>query len=173
MTFDRELLAIHLSIRHFRHVLEGRRFYVATDHKPIVGALGKSTEPWSPLQARQLSYISEFTNDIRYCPGKENTVADFLSRDVLCNLTYSSIDLSVMSDLQKTSSSVQRMSRMPTLSLQSRKLESGKELLVDVSTGSSRPLVPEQLHQDVLEALHGLSHPGVRATKKLVSSSFV
>ena len=31
---DRELLAIHLAMRHFRYFLEGRRFAVFTDHKP-------------------------------------------------------------------------------------------------------------------------------------------
>ena len=34
-TFDRELLAIYLAIKHFRHFVEGRKFYVATDHKPL------------------------------------------------------------------------------------------------------------------------------------------
>ena len=33
-TFSRELLAIYLAIRHFRHLLEGHEFYVLTDHKP-------------------------------------------------------------------------------------------------------------------------------------------
>ena len=32
--FDRELLAIYLAVKHFRHHLEGRRFTVFTDHKP-------------------------------------------------------------------------------------------------------------------------------------------
>jgi predicted lipid-binding transport protein (Tim44 family) len=31
--FDRELLACYLAIRHFRWMLEGRKFYVLTDHK--------------------------------------------------------------------------------------------------------------------------------------------
>jgi hypothetical protein len=31
--FDRELLAVHSSIQHFRHWLEGRHFTVYTDHK--------------------------------------------------------------------------------------------------------------------------------------------
>ena len=34
-TFDRELLAVYLSIKHFRHFLEGRTFHVLTDHKPL------------------------------------------------------------------------------------------------------------------------------------------
>ena len=38
-TFDRELLAVYLSIRHFRHMVEGREFSVLTDHKPLTRAL--------------------------------------------------------------------------------------------------------------------------------------
>ena len=38
-TFDRELLAIYLSIKHFRHFLEGRSFHVLMDHKPLTFAL--------------------------------------------------------------------------------------------------------------------------------------
>ena len=34
-TFDRELLAIYLSIKHFRHVVEGQELCVLTDHKPL------------------------------------------------------------------------------------------------------------------------------------------
>ena len=34
-TFDRELLAIVLAIKHFRYFVEGRQFEVLTDHKPL------------------------------------------------------------------------------------------------------------------------------------------
>ena len=40
--FGRELLAVYLSIRHFRHHLEGRQFFVWSDHKPLTYALHKS-----------------------------------------------------------------------------------------------------------------------------------
>ena len=42
--FDRELLAIYLSIKHFRHFLEGGSFTVFTDHKQLTFALGSSTD---------------------------------------------------------------------------------------------------------------------------------
>ena len=42
-TFDRELLAVYLSIKHFRHFVEGRAFHVKTDHKPLTSALRTST----------------------------------------------------------------------------------------------------------------------------------
>ncbi len=38
-TYDRELLAIYLAIKHFRYFLEGRDFHVLTDHKPLIYAL--------------------------------------------------------------------------------------------------------------------------------------
>ena len=80
--FDRELLAAYLAIRHFRHMLVGRVFHILTDHRPLTQALLRKAEPWSPRQTRQLSYISEYTSDVRYIAGPSNTVADALSRDV-------------------------------------------------------------------------------------------
>lgn len=38
-TFDHELLAIYLAIKHFQHFIEGRDFYVCTDYKPLTFAL--------------------------------------------------------------------------------------------------------------------------------------
>ena len=46
-TFDRELLAVYLAVRHFRYYLEGRDFTVFTDHKPLMFAFAKVSEPWS------------------------------------------------------------------------------------------------------------------------------
>ena len=45
--FDRELLAVYLGVRHFRHYLEGRDFPIFTDHRPLMFAMNKSSEPWS------------------------------------------------------------------------------------------------------------------------------
>jgi cleavage and polyadenylation specificity factor subunit 1 len=79
-TFDRELLAAHSAIRHFRFLLEGRQFRLLTDHKPLVAAMLRVSPPWSARQQRHLSYIAEFTSDIRHTSGTANIVADALSR---------------------------------------------------------------------------------------------
>eukprot|EP00794_Sanderia_malayensis_P001258 gene1258-biopygen485 len=79
-TFGRELLAVYLAIRHFRHCLEGRLFYILTDHKPLTHALSASANRHSPREIRHLDYISQFTTDIHHIQGKENVVADALSR---------------------------------------------------------------------------------------------
>jgi hypothetical protein len=44
--FDRELLAVVAAIRHFRYILEGRSFVIFTDHKPLVGALHRRSDPY-------------------------------------------------------------------------------------------------------------------------------
>jgi hypothetical protein len=43
--FHRELLACVEGIRHFRFILEGRSFIILTDHKPLVGALARVSDP--------------------------------------------------------------------------------------------------------------------------------
>ncbi|OBQ33901.1 MAG: hypothetical protein AN484_26985, partial [Aphanizomenon flos-aquae WA102] len=79
-TFDRELLAAYLSIRHFLHMLQGRSFQLWTDHKPLLAAMTRISPPISPRQQRHLAFISEFNVLLVYVPGPENVVADFLSR---------------------------------------------------------------------------------------------
>jgi hypothetical protein len=61
-------------------LLEGRQFRLLTYHKPLVTSLFRTTPPWSARQQRQLSFIAEFTSDIRHTPGQENVVAEALSR---------------------------------------------------------------------------------------------
>ena len=80
--FDRELLAVALyaTIKHFRHNLEGRNFFVSTDHKPLSFVMSSVTERASLRQTRHLAFIAEFTTDIRYVKGETNFVADALSR---------------------------------------------------------------------------------------------
>ena len=85
-TFCRELLAIYEAIKHFGHVLEGRHFHVYTDYRPLTFAIRRSSQQHSPRQLRHLSFIAEFTMDIRYVKGTDNAVADALSR---CHSTES------------------------------------------------------------------------------------
>ena len=78
-TFDRELLAVYLAIKHYWHFLEGRQFHVLTDHKPLTFALNTRSDHHSPRQARHLDCISQFISTIRLVHGLDNVVADALS----------------------------------------------------------------------------------------------
>ena len=76
--FDRELLGIFLSIKHFQHLLDGRKFTILTDHKPLL-YIHTMKNP-SPRQQRQINYISQFSCDIKNISGHQNIIADGFSR---------------------------------------------------------------------------------------------
>ena len=76
-TFDRELLAVYLAIKRFRHFVEGHQFSITTDHKPLTFALFTKSSKLTPRQIRHLDYIAQFTTDIRYTKGSNNPVADY------------------------------------------------------------------------------------------------
>lgn len=79
-TFDWELLAVCAAIRHFKHYVEGCKFTIFTDHKPLTYSLFSHSDRYSPRQVHHLDYISQFTSDIRHVTGSDNPVADALSR---------------------------------------------------------------------------------------------
>ena len=58
--FDRELLAVYPTTRHLRHNLEGRNFFVNTDHKPLTYVMTSTIERLSLRQTRHLAYIASY-----------------------------------------------------------------------------------------------------------------
>ena len=78
-TFDRELLAIYLAIKHFQHFVEGHQFHVLTDHKPLTFAFSTQSSKLMQRQIRRLNFPSHFTTDVRHIKGSDNPVVDALS----------------------------------------------------------------------------------------------
>ena len=176
-TFDRELLAMYLAIRHFRHFVEGREFHIRTDHKPLIYALDARPDRHSPRQIRHLDFIAQFTSDIRFVRGSDNAAADALSR-IAVNATQSqhpTIDFQSMALAQQSDAELHQLKDSDTsLDLRTILLPSSPTpLICDMSTGNPRPWVPECLRRTVFNALHQLSHPGIRATQKLITTRFV
>ncbi|XP_076764643.1 uncharacterized protein LOC143431631 [Xylocopa sonorina] len=77
--YDRQLLAIYLAIKHFRHIVEARTFTVFIDHKPTTFAFKQKSEKCTP-QFCSLDFVSQFMTNIRHIAGKGNIVAYTLSR---------------------------------------------------------------------------------------------
>ncbi|CAH8456700.1 unnamed protein product [Dicrocoelium dendriticum] len=174
-TFGRELLAIYLGIRHFRHYLEGRHFTVFTDHKPLIYAINGATDKYSPRETRHLDYVSQFTTDVRHVSGALNPVADALSRIQQISLSPgTNIDLAAMAAAQQADPDIDKLRRNTSLKLREVPLASSEgTILCDVSQTSPRPVVPTSMRRLVFNALHNLSHPGIRASQKLVTERFV
>jgi transposase InsO family protein len=215
--FDRELFACYAGIHHFRYMLDGRRFAIFTDHKPLTYALARVSEPWTARQSRQLFYVAEFTSDIRHIAGAANVVADTLSRPpghaaaerppsaATCVKAPSGSQVVALqggklnssppslpgvaasvADVQPaTGVSFHRMAANQVScpsTLQATKSSSlavrtvqaeGASLLCDVARGITRPLVPVEDRPAVFHAIHNVAHPGIRATKRMLTARFV
>jgi transposase InsO family protein len=165
-------------IRHFRFILEGRSFTIYTDHKPLVGALALVSDPWTARQCRHLAYVAEFTADICHVAGLENVAADALSRPPISSVTTPSSLSDVVADLRGIASrqsvcpSTLGASKSPSLQVRACEVE-GVSLSCDCSTGRWRPLVPEADRLLVFKSIHGVAHPGIRATRRMVTARFV
>ena len=92
--------------------------------------------------------------------------------DLFSEQMLHSLDVSSLASFQTACSSVQEMKLNPSLTVIAHPVGSSY-ILCDVSTGSLRPLVPLQLRRKLFEQLHNISHPGVRASRRLMSSRFV
>ena len=112
-TFDRELLAIYLAVRHFQYFVEGHTFHINTDHKPLTFVLQSSSDRRSPRQSHQLAFISEFTTDIRYIEGQANQVVNALSRNVYA-IEQSPIDFEALAVAQNSVDELQQLSTSDT-----------------------------------------------------------
>ena len=77
-TIEKELLAIVWACKYFRPYLFGRKFYIYTDHRPLMW-LFNLKEPNSKLVRWRLR-LEEYDYQIIYKKGSLNTNADALSR---------------------------------------------------------------------------------------------
>ncbi len=85
---------------------------------------------------------------------------------------FPAIDFVAMARRQRQCRSVQLAKASTSLQLQLVNVQ-GTRLLSDVARGATRPVVPLHDQRGVFQALHGVAHPGIRATRRLVSARFV
>ena len=134
-------------------------------------------------QTNQLAGVAEYTSDIRYIEGKANVVADALSRialppDAVSTLQAAvnavgpqGVDFVALARDQTADADAQRLLKDGHTGLRFKTIRvDNVDLVCDVSSGKARPLVPETWRRRIFDAIHGLSHPSVRATKKLITS---
>lgn len=172
--FDRELLAAHSASKHFIHMIEGRHCTLITDHKPLVQAWKKSTDPWSSRQQRHLATIAELLCDVQHRSGKANVVADALSR-----APVDSVHLGIGEDELAAAQMECQYIKDSRTAITGLKLEdiqlhpNGPAILCDISLGYPRPVVPTEMQRRIFDVIHSISHPGIRATRKMIAERYV
>ncbi|KAJ1518995.1 hypothetical protein ONE63_011376 [Megalurothrips usitatus] len=195
--YHRELLAVYLAVQHWRQILEAQPATIYTDHKPLVHAFAERRDKLAPVQLNQLTFISQFTTDIQHIAGKDNVVADALSRvedgspedsppqpppppppgAATCTITAPPTPADL--EAAQATDDELRAYLAPMTPGSALRLEPvavpghPRPLLCDTSTGRPRPFVPAAFRRRAFDAIHGLSHPGARSSVRLVSARFV
>eukprot|EP00253_Pinus_taeda_P035941 PITA_35941 len=87
--YDLELTAVIHALKMWRHYLLGKKFLLLTDHHSLTNYFSQPT--LNARQGRWADFLSGFDFEIKHLKGKENRVADALSRKVqcLCELSVS------------------------------------------------------------------------------------
>jgi cleavage and polyadenylation specificity factor subunit 1 len=139
-------------------MLEPRHFTIFTDHKPITFAFQQKQNKCSPRQINHLDFIAQFTTDARHVSGRDNVVADALSRVESITVPPSHDVLAASQDTDDelrtllTSNTVLRLEKLhvPVTAV---------SIYCDTSAGKSRTYVPASLCLQVFQSIHDLSHP--------------
>ena len=168
--FDRELYGAFLAILHFKADIEGRHVTLFTDHKPLVRAYRKLMPLNSDKQQRQMSLVAEYVADIVYIRGKNNVVADCLSRPEVSEVNAVNVDLvdlPALAEQQEIDTEIENFKA----NMKSYKLGE-KSLWCDTTTPYPRPYVPEPSRRTVFETYHNINHPSVKSTVKIIKARY-
>ena len=174
--FDRKLLAVYATIRHFRHNLEGRNFFMNTNHKSLTYVMTSVTKRPSLRQSRHLAFIAWFTTDIRYVKGETNSVVEAVSRQYVSAIGSASvINYKGLNKDQALDTEFTRVRHSTSSKVNFKLLKSfGNNLIwCDVSAGHTRPYITAKFRKTVFMSLHRLGYRSHRATKSLINIRFV
>eukprot|EP00731_Ephydatia_muelleri_P010462 Em0005g1048a len=200
---DKEALAIIFGVTKFYQYVYGRKFTLRTDHKPLEHILGANQEI-PKMAANRLQRwaitLSAYQYDLQYVKGKENLLADPLSR-LPMNVSSTSAEEDVghhsallnvrIEDLPMSKRDLQKRTRQDPLLAQvincvdrgwpSDRKQIPAELLTfyekretlsfeNILLWQGRIVVSTALHRNVLDTLHE-GHPGIWAMRALASGN--
>ena len=80
LKIERELLDVVFGLERLHHYTFGKPITVETDHQPLTSIWKKTIATSSPRLQRLLLRLAQYDAHIEYLRGKENVIADALSR---------------------------------------------------------------------------------------------
>ena len=198
-TFKHELYAVQQGLRHFLTEGEGHHIIMYSDHKPLIGAFkAKDPMPHNPIARNHILEILNFTSDIQFLAGKQNAVADFLSRppDVKLGDAYrlpnsddtngsiaavtDDVILNTVSRHQIAEAQMhcpdvaahKHGQQAAGLNMKVVQFIPGVDLYCDQPLGKKARPLAKSLRPQIIAMFHDLSHPGKKETIKRIDDRF-
>ncbi len=113
-----------------------------------------------------MQIISQFTTNVRYVKSLDNSVGNALPRCAINAISWPKGGCRTRGNGKPTHSKGLKLERVPLAIIDG-------SIISDISAGRPRPLFSPSMSYAVLDCLHGLEHPGIPATLKIVTSRFV
>ena len=196
---EREFLSIVFALHRFRLFLIGTVCKIQTDHRPILGIIQKPIDLLSARLRRWVIAIQQFDFKIEHIAGKDNFLADVLSRNAvfdqpsdtevigessLCSiqmvaplsLEQIAADTSVDDELQAVVSAIQQNWSSPSQKKLTPYYQMRNELSIfyhkgqAIITKGDRTLVPRSLTNKLLRLCHE-NHIGMAKMKAVLRAS--
>ena len=105
-TLERELTAIVFALHRLHNYIHGGKITIQTDHKPLVSMYNREVHLSSTRQQRLLLKIHEYDVKMEHLKGKNNCIADALSRMLTLKSTNSQAEPEVAIPLHAITSTV-------------------------------------------------------------------
>jgi transposase InsO family protein len=146
--------------------------HIAGTSNVVADALSRPPVPTSPSTAAACVKAPSGSQAAARREGKSNSSSSSAVASVVAHVPRGDVDYAAMAAAQGSCPEVQKVAASPALRVRRVQIH-GADVLCDVSTGVAWPLVPAAFKTAVFAAIHGLAHPGIRATRCLASSRFV
>ncbi|GFU03541.1 retrovirus-related Pol polyprotein from transposon opus [Trichonephila clavipes] len=87
--------------------------------------------------------------------------------------SISEINFDAITEEQTIDEELQQLLHNNSLKFKPSKLPSGKKLRCDISTQKIKPYIPQKFRFQMFQLIHGLAHPGIKSTVKLMTEKYV
>ena len=133
-------------------------------------------------RAQQLSFISEFTDDVAHIKEDDNVVQNALPRIEINQIVFPQtkavdIDYAEIAEAQLEDDYVQSMvdgSENTSLQLKEFPVGDGMNTIIcDTLTSKARPIILKNFQKLIFDTIPNMSHHGIKGTKKLIQHRFV